>query len=158
MTGPVRGRRDHRFAETRENVAGNLMVWDTDRDGIETGRREFGHSAPGGFGQDHGEGPRPERFGEPQRLGIEPAQSLCCFQIHHVGNERIECRTSLSLVKPRNRTAIGGVRAKPVNGLRRERHQAAGGEQALRLLDGRGAGLQHGCLQRDCHRIPTVLR
>ena len=55
-------------------------------------------------------------------------------------DQRIERRPALGGVEPRDGGAVGGVGAEPVDGLGRERDQAAVGEAARGVGDGRAFG------------------
>ena len=78
-----------------------------------------------GFRQHQRQRPRPERLGQPQRGGVEPADLPGGGEIADMGDQRIEGRPALGLVEPRDRRGIGGVGAEAVDGLGRERDQPA---------------------------------
>ncbi len=70
--------------------------------------------------------PRPERRGERLRGGVETGERACGRELAHMGDQRVECGPSLGGVEPGDRRPVGGVGAQAVDGLGRERDEAAG--------------------------------
>ena len=108
----------------------------------------------GGFRKDERQRPRPERRGERRcGIGIETHQRLRRLHFGHVGDQRIEGRPAFGLVEPRDRLAIGRVRAEPINRFGRECDQAAGGKDACRLGGRCRSGLCNACRKECRHRF-----
>ena len=68
-------RRHHRSAERAQDRPRHRMRGHPDRDGIETCGGEIGNRAVLGFGQHQRQRPRPERFGQRDRLARRSARS-----------------------------------------------------------------------------------
>ncbi len=96
---------------------------------------------PAAFGSTSVSGPGQNASASRAASASKSRQRLRRREIGDVGDQRIEGRPALGRVKPRDRLAIGGVGAEPVNGLGRKRDQAAGREAAHRLGDRGGVGL-----------------
>ena len=78
--------------------------------------------------------------------------------IGDMGDERIERRPPLGRVESCNGGAVSRVGAEAVDGLGREGHEAAGGEQARGVADRRRIRLGHACRQQGCHGVPRMPR
>ena len=134
------------------------MIGNAHGDSVEAGRRQVGNAAFGRFGENKRQWPRPERFGQSCRLGVETRQRLRRLEIDHVGDERVERRAPLGCIEASDGAAIGGVSTEAVDSLGRKRHQAAGGEHARGFGNGSGIGLQNARRQRGCHLSPPAPR
>ncbi len=99
--------------------------------------RKLRHRASFRFRQHQRQWPRPERFRERGRHRVEPGNPARGSEIADMRDQGIERRPPLGLVQMGDRGRVGGVGAEPVDGLGRERHQAAFCEHAGRRR-GRG--------------------
>ena len=151
VAGAVGRGRDHGLAEGPQNIARHVVVGHPHGDGVEPGRRQVGDRTVGGFGENERERSRPERGGEPRRVGIKTAERLRRLQIRDMGDERVEGRAAFGLVDPRDGAPVGRVGAEAVDGLGRKGDQAAGGEHARRVGDRCGIGLRYAGDQRSRH-------
>ncbi len=144
--------RHHRAAEGAQDGARDRVRGQANRDGIEPGGGEIGHRAVGRFGQHQRQRPRPERLGQPHRRRVETGDSPGGGEIADMGDQRIEGRAALGLIKPRDRLGVGGVGAKAINGLGWEPNQPALREAARRRGHGGLAGGQNLRFQVNIHR------
>ena len=72
-------------------------------------------------------------------------------EIADMGDQRIEGRPALGLVEPRDGGRVGGIGAEPIDGLGRERDQAALGQAARGRGHGGLAGRQNLRFQAHIH-------
>ena len=151
MAGAIGGRRHNRFAECREDVARHFVRGDANGDRVEPGRRQLGHRATGSLGQDERQRPRPEGFRQPGRVGDKAREALCFRNIGDMGDERIEGRPALGVVKARDGGPAGRVGAQAVDGLGRKGHEAAGRQHARGIGGRRRIGFRHACRGQGCH-------
>ena len=121
----IRRRRHHRSAEGAQDLARDRVGGNADRDGVEPGGGEIGHRAVFCFRQHQRQRSRPERLGQRQRGRIEPGDPARGIEIADMGDQRVESRPALGLVKPGNRRRIGSVGTEAIDGLGRERDQPA---------------------------------
>ncbi len=111
---------------------------------------------PVGLRQHQRQRPRPERRGEPRRVGVELRELSRRGDIGHMRDQRIEGRPALGLIKPRHRRAIGGVGTEPIDRLGREGDEPAGRENAHRVAGRGGTGRQNAGHYGGCHRADRV--
>ena len=131
MAGAVGRRRDHRPAERREQIARDRMVGHAHRDAVEAGGGELGDrtvrrasAAPASAAPAR----TPPRAARRRRRSARAARAAA--SVGHMRDQRIERRPALGGIEPRHRLAVGGVGAEPVDGLGRERDEAARREAA----------------------------
>ena len=146
-TAPPPGRRRRAGCRARSRCAGY-----PDRDGVEAGGGEIGHRAVGRLGQHQRQRARPEGFGQQQCARVKTADPPRRIEVADMGDQRIEGRPALGLVKPGDRGRVGGVGAEAINRLGRERDQPAPGKDARRRGHGSLAGGQNRCFQAHIHR------
>ncbi len=145
MAGAVRRRRHHRVAEGREDLAREAMAGDAHGDAVEAGGGELGDRAIFAPRQHQGQRPRPERRRQPLGGLIEVPERPRRGGVGEVRDQRVERGAALGLIEARHRRAVPSVGAQPIDGLGREREQAAGGERARGPLDCRAAGCDDLC-------------
>ncbi len=110
-------------------------------DGVEARGGELGDRAVRELRQHQGQRPRPECRREPFGGAVEAGEPTRCRGIGHMRDQRIERGAALGLIEARDRLAVGGVGAEPVDGLGRKGDEAACGQRARGALDGRATGL-----------------
>ena len=120
-------------------VARDRMAGHAHRDAVEAGGRELGDRAAGALRQHQRQRTRPEGGGQPFGGGVEPREPLRGGEIGDVGDQRIERRPALGGVEPRDRRAVGGVGAEPVDRLGRKGDEAARREASARRRRSRRA-------------------
>ncbi len=152
MARQIRRWRHHRPAERAQNLPRQRVGGKADRDGIEACGGEIGHGAVACLRQHQRQRARPERLGKRHRGRIEAGNLPRRADISDMGDQRIERRPVLGLVDPRDGRGIGGIGAKAIDGLGRERDQPAAGEATRRGGYGRGAGRQKLRFQAHIHR------
>ena len=150
VAGAVGGRRDHRPAEPAQEAARHRMLRHPHGDAVEAGgaRGRRPGSSPR-FGSTSVSGPGQNARGEPLRRRVEHRKPLGGREIGHMRDQRIERRPALGGVEPRDRRAVGGVGAEPVDRLGRERDQSAVGKADRRVghgdeIGGRTGGCRAG--------------
>ena len=127
MARQIGRRRHHRPAERAQDVARD-HGWAGTRIAMVSSpavaRSATGQSVV--FGSTSVSGPGQNACGQRDRVRIEAARSgVRGLDIADMGDQRIERGPALGLVEPRDRRGIGGVGAEPIDGLGRERDQAA---------------------------------
>ena len=151
MAGTIGGRCHNRFAECREDVPRHFVRGHAYGDRIEPGHRQLGHRTTGSLGQDEGQRPRPKVFRQPGRVGVKAREALRVRDVGDMGDERIEGRPALGVVKARDGGPAGRVGAEAVNGLGRKGHEAAGRQHARGIGGRRRIGFRHACRRQGCH-------
>ena len=151
MAGTIGGRRHNRFPECREDVPRHFVRGHAYGDRIEPGHRQLGHRTTGSLGQDERQRPRPKVFRQPRRVGVKAREALRVRDVGDMGDERIEGRPALGVVKARDGGPADRVGAEAVNGLGRKGHEAAGRQHARGIGGRRRIGFRHACRRQGCH-------
>ena len=135
--GKVRagGRDGH--AGRGDELAGNRVRRNPDGERIEARRDKLADAMPRARPplQDQRQRPRPERLRQRRRLVGELDKIERGAEAIHMRDQRIEARPALGLENARHRLAVGGIGAQAVHRLGRERHEAAGTQDARGLGD-----------------------
>ena len=108
-------------------------------DGVETGGGKFRDRAVRKAGQNQRQRPGPEGGREFFGSIIEARERARRGGVANMRDQRIERGSALGVVKTRDRRAVGGIGAEPINGLGRKRDEPARGQRARRMLR-HGAG------------------
>ena len=120
-----------------DELAGNRVRRNPDGERIEARRDKLADAMPRArpLRQDQRQRPRPERLRQRRRLIVELNEIARGAEAVHMRDQRIEARPALGLENARHRLAVGGIGAQAVHRLGRERHQAAGTQDARGLGD-----------------------
>ena len=94
---------------------------------------------------------RPERLGKRGRSGVKARDFAGGGDIADMGDQGIEGRPALGLVKVGDRGRIGGIGAEAIDGLGRERDQPALSQDTRRSRHGGLAGGQNLGFQANFH-------
>ena len=156
VTGTVGRRRHDRPGERRQDFLRHRVLRHAHGDAVEPGRGQCGDTAAARLRQHQRQRPRPERRGEPRRIGVEARQRRRGGTIGDVGDQRIEGRPALGFIEAGDGEGVGRIGAEAVNRLRRERHEAAALQAAHRIADRGGVGSRHAGRRRDCHGDRSV--
>ena len=117
------------------------MIGHADCNGLETGGDEIGDAGIGAKAKHESQWSRPERGGEPFRLGwkvSDPVRSRDRIDVH---DQRIEPRPTLRLEDARDGSRIGRISAQAVDSLGREGHEIAVPKRRAGLRDRLRCGL-----------------
>ena len=151
MAREIGRRRHHRAAEHAQDVARHRVRRYPDRDRVEAGGGEVGHRAIRRLRQHQRQRARPECLGQRGRSGVKARDLPRGGEIADMGDQRIEGRPALGLVKAGDRGRIGGIGAEAIDGLGRERDQPAFGQDTRRRGHGGLAGGQNLGFQANIH-------
>ena len=142
MAGTVRGRRHHRLAELRQNGERDRVVGHPQRDGRRPAVASSATAQSGRLGTTRVSGPGQRACASRAASASKrpsPAAAAMSGTWQMSGLKR---GPALGLIEARDRFAIAGIGAEPIDGLGREGDKAARGEAARRGRDRRLIGLE----------------
>ena len=136
MARQIGGGRHHRPAESAQDVPRHAGA--RERGSRRYRARRWRDRRPGSrrLWQHQRQRPRPEGLRQPRRGGIETGDPPGRGEVGDMGDQGIEGGPALGLIEPGNGGRIGGIGAEAIDGLGRERDQAAFCQAARRLGHG----------------------
>ena len=128
--GAVGGRGDDRAAEGGDDGAGAGVAGHPDGDAVQTGAGQVADPVTVADRCHDGQGPGPEGLGQGSCPRVEHGDGLGLNGIGDMGDQGVEARAALGLEDGGHRDGVSGVGGEAIDGLGREDHEAAVGQDA----------------------------